>query len=147
MPNYPGRRASPDRGQLRRDNPGYRSFRYRQESGIPDQKGVLEMIRGLPDDYLFPGNNKVWHGTVALHFWFFVREGIRGSLARECGGDLCSKRGRTIQKFLKKKRMFYDGLYPSAWTSAIISLTCSSCFLVSFLSFWIRRPILTICNR
>jgi hypothetical protein len=29
------------------------------------------MIRGLPDDYLFPGNNKVWHGTVALHFCFF----------------------------------------------------------------------------
>ena len=46
----------------------------RKESGIPDQKGVLDMIRGLPDDYLFPCNNKVWHGTVALHFCFF-REG------------------------------------------------------------------------
>ena len=43
----------------------------RKESGIPDQKGVLDMIRGLPDDYLFPCNNKVWHGTVALHFCFF----------------------------------------------------------------------------
>ena len=43
----------------------------RKESGIPDQKGVLDMIRGFPDDYLFPCNNKVWHGTVALHFCFF----------------------------------------------------------------------------
>jgi hypothetical protein len=43
----------------------------RKESGIPDQKGVLDMIRGLPDDYLFPCNNKVWHGTVAWHFCFF----------------------------------------------------------------------------
>jgi hypothetical protein len=30
----------------------YRSTRKR--SGIPDQKGVLDMIRGLPDEYLFP---------------------------------------------------------------------------------------------
>ena len=29
------------------------------------------MIRGLPDYQLFPYNNKVWHGTVALHFCFF----------------------------------------------------------------------------
>jgi hypothetical protein len=42
----------------------------RQGSESPDQKGVLEMIRGLPDDYLFPGNNKVWHGIAAWHFWF-----------------------------------------------------------------------------
>jgi hypothetical protein len=28
------------------------------------------MIRGLPDYLLFPYNNKVWHGTVALHFCF-----------------------------------------------------------------------------
>jgi len=47
-------------------------FSARKRSGIPDQKGVLDMIRGLPDDYLFPGNNKVWHGTVALHFFFFM---------------------------------------------------------------------------
>lgn len=26
------------------------------------------MIRGLPENYLFPGNNKVWHGIVAWHF-------------------------------------------------------------------------------
>jgi hypothetical protein len=50
----------------------YQYFSTRKRSGIPDQKGVLEMIRGLPDDYLFPSNNKVWHGTVALHFCFFL---------------------------------------------------------------------------
>jgi len=49
-----------------------RHLSVRKGSGIPDQKGVLEMIRGLPDDYLFPSNNKVWHGTVALHFCFFL---------------------------------------------------------------------------
>jgi hypothetical protein len=49
-----------------------------KESGIPDQKGVLDMIRGLPDDYLFPGNNKIWHGTVAWHFCFF-------RMVRMCG--------------------------------------------------------------
>ena len=36
------------------------------------------MIRGLPDDYLFPGNNKIWHGTVAWHFCFF-------RMVRMCG--------------------------------------------------------------
>jgi hypothetical protein len=54
----------------------------RKESGIPDQKGVLDMIRGLPDDYLFPCNNKVWHGTVALHFCFFRDgAGLRTAIA------------------------------------------------------------------
>jgi hypothetical protein len=46
----------------------YQHFTARKRSGIPDQKGVLEMIRGLPENYLFPGNNKVWHGIVAWHF-------------------------------------------------------------------------------
>ncbi len=43
-------------------------------SGVPDQKGVLGMIRRLPDYHLCSGNNKGWHGTVALHFWFFLTE-------------------------------------------------------------------------
>jgi hypothetical protein len=43
-------------------------------SGVPDQKGVLGMIRRLPEYHLSPGNNKGWHGTVALHFWFFLTE-------------------------------------------------------------------------
>jgi hypothetical protein len=47
-------------------------FNARKRSGIPDQKGVLEMIRGLPENYLFPGNNKVWHGIVAWHFCLFL---------------------------------------------------------------------------
>jgi hypothetical protein len=28
------------------------------------------MIRGLPDDNLPGSNNKIWHGIVALHFFF-----------------------------------------------------------------------------
>ena len=29
------------------------------------------MIRGLPDDNLPASNNKIWHGSVALHFFLF----------------------------------------------------------------------------
>jgi hypothetical protein len=46
----------------------------RMRSGVPDQKGVLGMIRRLPEYHLSSGNNKGWHGTVALHFWFFLTE-------------------------------------------------------------------------
>jgi len=42
-----------------------------KRSGIPGQKGVLDMIRGLPDDNLPGSNNKIWHGSVALHFFLF----------------------------------------------------------------------------
>ena len=56
----------------------------RKESGIPDQKGVLDMIRGLPEDYLFPCNNKVWHGTAALHFCFFCEGADCRPLQLEC---------------------------------------------------------------
>jgi hypothetical protein len=56
-------------------------------------------------------------------------------------------KGERIHHYEKKRILVYDGRYPSAWTNAIISFTCSSCFLVSFRSFWINRPILTICNR
>jgi hypothetical protein len=40
-------------------------------SKIPDQKGVLDMSRGLPDYDLISGNNKVWLGTGALQCLIF----------------------------------------------------------------------------
>jgi hypothetical protein len=58
-------------------------FNARKRSGIPDQKGVLEMIRGLPENYLFPGNNKVWHGIVAWHFCLFLIVRMSGPLLEE----------------------------------------------------------------
>jgi hypothetical protein len=60
------------------------------------------MIRGLPDDYLFPGNNKVWHGTVALHFCFFLMVRIAARFS-----------WNTERTFLKKGvaiQMFYTSI-------------------------------------
>jgi hypothetical protein len=45
-------------------------FNAKKRSGIPDQKGVLDMSRGLPDNHLISCNNKVWHGTGALRVIF-----------------------------------------------------------------------------
>jgi len=125
------------------------------------------MIRGLPENYLFPGNNKVWHGIVAWHFCLILIVQMCGLLLKGRQVKIITKKHRgsigcdanvpsvilpvfTKDKEFtgnKKRILVYDGRYPSAWTNAIISWTCSSCFLVSFRSFWINRPILTICNR
>jgi hypothetical protein len=62
-------------------------FNARKRSGIPDQKGVLEMIRGLPENYLFPGNNKVWHGIVAWHFCLILIVQMWGSATKRKTGQ------------------------------------------------------------
>ena len=58
-------------------NVRYQRYTSGKRSGIPDQKGVLDMIRGLPDDNLPASNNKIWHGSVALHFFLFRNMDLR----------------------------------------------------------------------
>ena len=55
------------------------------------------MIRRLPEYHLFPCNNKVWHGTAALHLVFSLMVPDYDSLQQENIKDFLSK-GRGIHR-------------------------------------------------
>jgi len=54
-----------------------------REVESPIKRVFWKMIRGLPDNYLFPGNNKVWHGIVAWHFCLILIVRMCGQLLME----------------------------------------------------------------